>query len=157
MTNEQKQKLDEWFNTLHGDKGLRSQLKKCRVPAEACAFPHTFRLKHILPWLNTETMATITAIAPYIKNNTRKRLGEALAVKTSSGVNIFSNARYTNLLSATDMSDLLYKLRNAFSIIKGEVNFIDLVDKLTLWNQQFRGNVMDVERIEYKLAEEYFN
>ena len=159
MKEETKDKLLEWWKVLQNDKGGKAQLKRCKSPQEAILYPQTFRLKHTLYWLPLEALATVAGVGAHIKKDSGKSFGKALAMtKENGGRVLFSESRFRQLLSARNWEELYRLLRRAVTILDGEVGFINFVETIILWSEEFSGKYKRVGNgLKFKLSKAYYS
>ncbi len=158
MNEKTTKKLLEWWDSLQNDNGGKAQLKRCHSPQEAILYPQTFKLKHILYWLPLEALATVAGVGAHIKSATGKNFGVALATPAEiGGLAPFSETRFRQLLSARDWQELYRFLRRAVTILDGKVSFVNFVETVILWSEEFTGKYKEIGKsLKFKLSEAYY-
>lgn len=148
--------LIKWWANLQEDSGGRAQLRRCQSPEEAALHPQTFQLKHMLSWLPLEAVATIAGVGAHIKDASGADFGKALAVPKDGRVP-FSESRFRQLLTARDWNELYRSFRRAVTILDGKVSFINFVDTIILWSEEFKGQYKEAGKtVKFKLSEAYY-
>ena len=138
--------LKKWWKWLDDNRGDSAHLRRANSPDDILLSPSFFHFLQEMParWSNGQGIslpdaAMVAAVLAHVTNDVDIPFAKSLAShKEGSSTPVMSELRFQQLQKSQTPEEFFRRLCRAITMLKGNVNILDLAESILLWLREHR-------------------